>query len=146
MENLTPNFAGYLFSNSRARCKPESKVACHRSNPLAKFRQVSPMFAYFPALTSVFIFSFSNLVHVSYLPAPDPGVTLLHNHDHLQIVALLCSYFSGSYFSCSYFSASWLLGSYYYAPIQVSIIAGLQQSVFPDAIGSPSITSSRTLS
>jgi len=30
---------GYLFSNSKARCKPESKVACHRSNPLHRLRQ-----------------------------------------------------------------------------------------------------------
>jgi len=30
---------GYLFSNAKARCKPESKVACHRSNPLHRLRQ-----------------------------------------------------------------------------------------------------------
>ena len=33
-------WAGYLFSNAKARCKPESKVACHRSNPLHRLRQV----------------------------------------------------------------------------------------------------------
>lgn len=32
---------GYLFSNSKARCKPESKVACHRSNPLHRLRQAT---------------------------------------------------------------------------------------------------------
>jgi len=31
---------GYLFSNSKARCKPESQVACHRSSPLQDFRKV----------------------------------------------------------------------------------------------------------
>jgi len=30
---------GFLFSNAKARCKPESKVACHRSNPLHRLRQ-----------------------------------------------------------------------------------------------------------
>lgn len=32
---------GYLFSNSKARCKPEAKVACHRSNPLHRLRQAT---------------------------------------------------------------------------------------------------------
>ena len=57
--SLSSSWPGYLFSNSKARCKPESKVACHRSNPLHRLRQV-PCSRDFQPL----IFSKASQIHI----------------------------------------------------------------------------------